>query len=99
MARLIWKFPIVNATTMDLGMPAKIIKVDQQAGVPYVWVEHDPEEGIPANWEFLVVNTGDTIPEGYHWIGSWYESLTDASKHAYAITTNPGQAPINYFEK
>ncbi len=99
MDRAIWKFAIVDGVTIDLGMPARIIKVDLQSGVPYVWFEHiTSEEAIPANWLMKVYSTGDVIPEGYRYVGGWYDSVEDKSKYLYCKTTNPGQAPIDYFE-
>lgn len=70
--RTIWKFILtLTAQCQTISMPrgGRILHVDQQNGLPTLWVEVDSGEAKEGR-RFFVVGTGDKVPDDSVYIGS-----------------------------
>jgi hypothetical protein len=72
-------------TSIRLPAGAQIQRVDTQFGSPYVWVCLDTALPYDQPYEFLILGTGDAIPDGYWPIGTFFEHQGNAMVwHAFA---------------
>ena len=64
--RVIYKYPIRD----KISLPAKhlITRVGIRDSVIYAWVELDTEDCADTEVEFLIVGTGQQIPEDSYWL-------------------------------
>jgi hypothetical protein len=65
-------------TSVQLPVSAQILRVDVQYGWPYVWVFLD--DSLPNNQlcEFLILGTGDLVPDGFSPVGTFFEHAGNA---------------------
>jgi hypothetical protein len=80
--RVIHKFPVHSSSEIQLGMPAKFLYVAMQGDYPQLWVQHCPDSHIQATAQIRTFATGQEIPEGFEFLGTWLDG--SYVWHAYA---------------
>jgi hypothetical protein len=79
--RVIHKFSVYSGV-IELGMPAKFLYVAMQNDNPQLWVQHCPDSHVQVTAEIKVLGTGDEVPEGFEFLGTWLDG--SYVWHAYA---------------
>ena len=69
-----------QVVVMPVG--ARIVHVEAQHGVPCMWAEVDVDAQINKR-QFLIVNTGFVIPNGYRYVGTFMLLGGDYVGHIY----------------
>lgn len=73
--RAVWKFAVLGGTVPyvePLPAGAKVLHLGQQRGLPHIWVEVE-ETAAAEDRTFQVIGTGQEIPGGAVYIGTWQE--------------------------
>jgi hypothetical protein len=76
--KTIWKFPLENmlgGSRLQAQMPqdARILTVQVQDDTPHLWAEAYPDNPLETR-RFAVVGTGQPVPPGAIYIGTWQEA-------------------------
>lgn len=61
--KTIWKFSLATGVALSLPVNAQVLSVQEQHGVPTMWVMVD-QQGETEFREFITVPTGGVVPEG-----------------------------------
>lgn len=83
---VIYKYPIQNSFSLQLPVGAKVLCVQMQYNVPYMWVMQDTSNYLEPR-HFRIVNTGDDTdckPENY--IGTFQEDNGSYVGHLFEYT-------------
>jgi len=79
--RVVHKFS-AHSGVIELGMPAKFLHVAVKDDSPWVWIQHCPDSSVKVNAEIKIIGTGEEIPEGFEFLGTWLDGVF--VWHAYA---------------
>lgn len=69
----VWKYSLILQGINDLELPAgaKVLHVDEQDGIPQMWVLVDPESKAKEHRQFEIRGTGHPVSEHRAYIGTW----------------------------
>jgi len=82
----IHKFKIASSTTVIQTQPVrKFLHVDVQDGCPCVWAEVDIKSPLVRPYEFWIINTGESPPEGFKHVGSYVASGPDRERMPFCV--------------
>jgi len=85
--RVVWKYvldPVPQPQNRPMPAGAMILHVDVQddrAG-PCVWAEVNPDRSLEDRW-FTIVATGEAVPTGAQWVGTFLVDDGDYVFHLY----------------
>lgn len=73
--RTVYKFELkrVGVTNLLLPVAARIMRIDIQASRIYAWIALDTDDPYIAPFAFVIVGTGDEIPEGFTARATFFE--------------------------
>ena len=88
----IWKFPIPIQDSFTIIMPqgARVLSVETQGDVPFIWVMVD-EEADQVEYHFELRGTGHNCDKvvGYKHIGTFLMRQESLVLHLFAMNTTP----------
>jgi hypothetical protein len=80
--KVIYKYKLeVNACVIELPMLSRVVCVNEQEGVPTIWVEQDLNN-TPHDVKFVAIGTGGIVPDGFRYMGTCF--IRDYVWHVYA---------------
>lgn len=88
--------PRGSTTVLRLPVGAFILRIDSQFGSPYVWVLVDT--GLPYDqvYEFLLLWTGDEVPDGFWPVNTFFEHQGNAMVwHGFSRMLDAAQGVAN----
>lgn len=59
---------------IKLGLPARFLSAAMQGDQPQFWVQHCPDSEVQVNTEIRVYGTGQTIDDGFEFLGTYFEN-------------------------
>jgi hypothetical protein len=66
-------------------LPAKFLTANIQNEVPQIWIEHSPESDIKAKVELKILATGNTVPQDFNYLGTFFEDVYVWHVYAKAV--------------
>lgn len=67
----VWKFELTPTGFVDMPIGAKILKINEQNKLVYIWALVDTE-AEKENREFFVYGTGHAVDDGMSYIDTFY---------------------------
>ena len=94
--RTVHKFllaPVGHKQPVMLPVGAHYLRIDNKYGSPYLWALVDTSLPFTTQHEFLVLGTGDPVPDGFWPVNSFFEHQGNAMEwHGFARL--PGGAHV-----
>jgi hypothetical protein len=84
--KTIYKYPLnIGITTVKMPTGFRFLAVQEQHGQPCLWAEVEPAK-LQLDFEFEVIGTGFTVPEGRTYLGTFQALGGNFVGHVYQVT-------------